>query len=94
MSRGHWPQCLLEALSQMGVGKVYMPRDLFVKLRLFTLWEPSPTVNDPWLPRPPPFPELEFPTEVERSNLDQKAEQQQEFRGVSPTVLALAAETA
>lgn len=48
----------------------------------------------PWLPRRPPFPELESPTEVELSNLDQKAGLQQEFRGVSPTVLALAAETA
>lgn len=73
--------------------KVYVPRGLFLTMVIHTLGT-QPDCQRPLAPRPPPFPELEFPTEVERSNLDQKAELQQEFRGVSPTVLALAAEAA
>lgn len=37
MSRGHWPQCLLEALSQMGVGIVCVPRGLFLTTVIHTL---------------------------------------------------------
>lgn len=71
-----------------------MPRGLFLAMVIHTLGIQPTIVNDPWLPGPHPFPELESSTEVERSNLDPSAGLQQRCRGVSLTILALAAGTA